>query len=69
MPTRIHKLNPFEDLGIIGTLQNDVILSDLGGGVAPGHDMQHQRLNHHHHIANLFKQTDSVPESHEGRRC
>ena len=69
MPTRIHKLNPFEDLGIIGTLQNDVILSVLGGDAAPGHDMQHQRLNHHHHIANLFKQTDSGPESHEGSRC
>lgn len=69
MATRIHKLNPFEDLGIIGTLQNDVILSVLGGGVALGHDMQDQRLNHHHHIANLFKQIDSVPESHEGRRC
>lgn len=69
MATRIHKLNPFEDLGIIGTLQNDVILSVLGGGVALGHDMQDQRLNHPHHIANLFKQIDSVPESHEGRRC
>ena len=32
MSTRIHKLNPFEDLGVIGTLQNDVILSVLGGG-------------------------------------
>ena len=31
MATRIHKLNPFEDLGIIGTLQNDVILLVLGG--------------------------------------
>lgn len=69
MPTRIHKLNPFEDLGVIDTLQNDVILSVLGGDAAAGHDMQHQRLNHPHHIANLFKQTDSVPESHEGRGC
>ena len=69
MPTRIHKLNPFEDLGVIGTLQNDVILSVLGGDAAPGQDMQHQRLNHPHHIVNLFKQIDSVPESHEGRRC
>ena len=69
MATRIHKLNPFEDLGVIGTFQNDVILLVLGGGAAPGQDMQYQRMNHHHHIVNLFKQTDSVPESHEGRRC
>ena len=39
MATRIHKLNPFEDLGIIGTLQNDVILLVLGGGVCLSVDL------------------------------